>query len=425
MSDILKTRVGRSSIKVICYPYWYRIEEGRHIGYRKGKSGASWYARIRFSNGQYRQEQLGEADDVLKANGDDILTFDQAYVKAHLWYDELARRGVTCNVKQARTKPRLKLPAAPPYLVAHAVIEYLTWYKENRRSFRDVNRVCLKEILPVLGDIPLNELHTKDIRKWLDGMIERPVQVRVTPTRSPKFRPKQYDDETKRKRQCTANRQLGMLKAILNRAYEFGHVEDDLQWRRVKRYRNVEKCHTRFFTLEELRDIIAVSSPSLQKLVSGAALSGCRINELRTMSVGDFVESPARLIIRNSKNGKSRFVSLSHEGAVFFQGLASDRAAEDLMFLRDDGRPWNIARHHHVFQRACLNAGINPPVKFHALRHTYATQAVMAGIPLQIVAQQLGHSDTRMVERYYAHLAPSFIDEIVQRMMPRMLVTDP
>ena len=38
----------------------------------------------------------------------------------------------------------------------------------------------------------------------------------------------------------------------------------------------------------------------------------------------------------------------------------------------------------------------------------------MAGLPLMVAAQVLGHSDTRMVERHYSHLAPSFVRDAVR-----------
>lgn len=36
------------------------------------------------------------------------------------------------------------------------------------------------------------------------------------------------------------------------------------------------------------------------------------------------------------------------------------------------------------------------PLTFHQLRHTYASRLVMRGVPLTVVARQLGHKDTRM-----------------------------
>ncbi len=47
------------------------------------------------------------------------------------------------------------------------------------------------------------------------------------------------------------------------------------------------------------------------------------------------------------------------------------------------------------------------------LRHTYASCLAMRGVPLAVIAVQLGHADTRMVEKYYGHLAPSYIADTV------------
>jgi hypothetical protein len=43
----------------------------------------------------------------------------------------------------------------------------------------------------------------------------------------------------------------------------------------------------------------------------------------------------------------------------------------------------------------------------------------MAGMPLMVVARNLGHADTRMVERHYGHLAPSFIADAIRASAPR------
>ena len=55
---------------------------------------------------------------------------------------------------------------------------------------------------------------------------------------------------------------------------------------------------------------------------------------------------------------------------------------------------------------ACKRAKINPPAGFQQLRHTWAAHAVMNGIPLPVVAGNLGHSGTAMVEKHYGQLAP-------------------
>ena len=64
-------------------------------------------------------------------------------------------------------------------------------------------------------------------------------------------------------------------------------------------------------------------------------------------------------------------------------------------------------------------AKIDPPINFHGLRHTWASHAVMNGVPLMVVAKNLGHTDTRMVEKHYGHLAPSFVADAIRAGAPR------
>jgi integrase len=68
---------------------------------------------------------------------------------------------------------------------------------------------------------------------------------------------------------------------------------------------------------------------------------------------------------------------------------------------------------------ACRRAKITPPINFHGLRHSWASLAVMGGVPLMVVARNLGHSDTRMVEKHYGHLAPSYIADAIRAGGPR------
>jgi integrase len=68
---------------------------------------------------------------------------------------------------------------------------------------------------------------------------------------------------------------------------------------------------------------------------------------------------------------------------------------------------------------AVERAKISPAISFHGLRHTWASLATMAGVPLLVVAKNLGHTDTRMVEKHYGHLAPSYIADAIRAGAPR------
>jgi integrase len=68
---------------------------------------------------------------------------------------------------------------------------------------------------------------------------------------------------------------------------------------------------------------------------------------------------------------------------------------------------------------ACERAKIKPAISFHCLRHSWASLAIMNGVPPLVVAKNLGHADGRMVEKHYGRLAPSYIAEVIRAGAPR------
>ncbi len=89
------------------------------------------------------------------------------------------------------------------------------------------------------------------------------------------------------------------------------------------------------------------------------------------------------------------------------------------MLVRADGEPWGRAQQSPLMAAACERAKISPAIGFHGLRHSWASLAVMAGVPLLVVAKNLGHRDTRMVEMHYSHLAPSYVADAIRAGAPR------
>jgi len=61
---------------------------------------------------------------------------------------------------------------------------------------------------------------------------------------------------------------------------------------------------------------------------------------------------------------------------------------------------------------------------FHGFRHTYCSLALMGGVPMAVVAQNVGHASTRMLEKHYAHLAPSHSRAAIHAGVPRFAVDD-
>jgi integrase len=66
-----------------------------------------------------------------------------------------------------------------------------------------------------------------------------------------------------------------------------------------------------------------------------------------------------------------------------------------------------------VSRRFCLlreRAGL-PAIRFHDLRHTYATLALQAGVPVKVVSERLGHKTTGITENLYLHVTPQMAED--------------
>jgi integrase len=134
--------------------------------------------------------------------------------------------------------------------------------------------------------------------------------------------------------------------------------------------------------------------------------------------VKDFASE--KLAIRQSKTGKPRHVRLTDEGTAFFAQLTAGRRHEEYLLMNKRlGREWRKSEQDKPMRTACAAAGISPPVGIHQMRHTWASLSVMNGVPLLVVAANLGHCDTRMVEKHYGHLSDKYKDEAIRKGAPR------
>lgn len=81
--------------------------------------------------------------------------------------------------------------------------------------------------------------------------------------------------------------------------------------------------------------------------------------------------------------------------------------AGDLVFSTISGNPKHRSNVTHYFQSACDEAGVSR-IRFHDLRHTYASHFIMNGESIFVLKEILGHSDIKTTQRY-AHLSKSFL----------------
>ena len=80
------------------------------------------------------------------------------------------------------------------------------------------------------------------------------------------------------------------------------------------------------------------------------------------------------------------------------------------MFTYPDGRPLRPDYISERFLTLSARLGL-PRIRFHDLRHTHATIALQAGVPVHVVAQRLGHSNPTMTLSTYAHVIPAALTD--------------
>ena len=382
----LETRQARTRLKLRHEPYWRQIHHGLFVGYRKGAKGGAWVVR-KLQDGRYRKRKLGIADDRQDANDQDVLSYKQAHLKA-----------IAFAQKQTDAEHGLD------YTVAQAMRDYLVWHRVNSRNHENTDSVIRANILPRLGRFRLEDLTTAILRRWHTKRAEIDSD----------------DPERRRRRKATANRNLSVLKAALNHAWENGNADNAEIWRRVRPFKGVEAATVRYLTEAEARCLLGACAPDFRRLVRGALLTGCRYGELTRLVASDFEREAGVITIRLSKAGKVRHVPLNTEGRLFFTRITSGMQREQIVFTKANGIEWRSAEQARPMRRACQVAGIDPPVSFHILRHTYGSFLAKRAVSLQVIAKLLGHSDTRMTEKHYAHLQPDYVAQMVRENLPQL-----
>ena len=407
----LETRAARGRLPIGDARHWVLIGEGLSLGYRKGAKARRWYARFTDPEGVERKPVLGTADDFLDPDGERVLSYFQAQDKAR-----------AALAEALAPKPEPAEPEAA-YTVGDALSDYLDWLDLHRaRTTAHESRIMsAAHIGPTLGAIPLADLTTPKVRDWLAALARAPARRRRKAGALPPKPAKAtgpVDPETLRRRKATANRVFSLLRAALNHAWSNGKAPSADAWKRVKPFDRTDKPRVRYLSVEEIRKLTNAAEADFRPLIRAAVLTGARYAELRGVRAGDFHLEAQTLRIAEPKSGRVRYVPLTAEGVALFEELTAGRAADAPVFVRADGKPWEQDWQIRPMREASEAAGIVPAVHFHLLRHAYGSLLARAGTPLQVIAAALGHGDTRMTARHYAHLQPDFVAQTVRANLP-------
>ena len=366
--NLTDTRIGKLKARDVEYTVWDTRLAG--FGARIRPSGRKSYVYHRHAEGRSRKFTLGPValGSVNEARRECLEVWDRMHS------GELAN-GV----------PETQAPLFRDFIEG-------SWrkvcYERCKPSTKTSKDWALKnQLLPVFGAMPLDRIDRTGVIRWFEGYSATAPGG--------------------------ANSALLVLRQIMNHAIARGHIETN-PTRSVKR--NPRPKLTRFLSRDEIGRLHEVldryeakrpSSKAQADIIRLLLLTGCRKSEilnLRWREVGNDM-----LELEDSKTGP-RQVLLSPDARAVIE--RQPRSGSPWVFPS----PLNPVRPRtelDLWKRLRKLAGLEG-VRIHDLRHTFASQAAMQGIPLPVVARLLGHAQVQMTLRY-AHVSDRDVEAAAER----------
>ena len=385
----LESPTARAKLGISYTPYWRAIDPGLHLGYRRGKNGGQWLSRWYRGDRKYHSEIIGVADDRQPADGVIAFNFTQAQKK----------------VRENYAKASSPTPAAGPLTVRQACERYVEFLRAERKTADDAEQRLKKHVLPTLGHKTVAALTREEVEAVKRAMVKRDPE----------------DPEIERRAKSSANRTFTSLKAALNRAFDdvANKIQTDNAWRRVKAYENVDGARGCFLDPAQSRRLINVSAGAFRNFVTSALLTGaCPPHELAPLRVRDFHAQAGTLTVPEGKTG-NRAVVLTDEAIEFFKGLTAGREPDALLLPKDDGTAWKKGHHIRPMRDAVKRAKLPADCTAYSLRHTHASQALLNGMNIKLLADNLGTS-VAMIEKHYGKFLAASRRQLVEASGPKL-----
>jgi site-specific recombinase XerD len=131
--------------------------------------------------------------------------------------------------------------------------------------------------------------------------------------------------------------------------------------------------------------------------------TGMRICELLSTRIQDInLRERKILIFESAKNRIGRVVYLSEDARVALRKWIKIRNQKtDYLFYGHGGRPLSYEAARSVFKKYSDKAGLSQKgYTLHCLRHTFASELLSAGMPLESLQYLMGHSSIVVTRRY-------------------------
>ncbi len=299
------------------------------------------------------------------------------------------------DIVNAARVGRLILPAAEadmpegPRPLAFETFAW-EWFETYAKPNNKPSEVVGKEstlrvhLIPFFGNLDLREFTARDVERY---------KVEKIKTLSPK----------------TVNNHLAVLKKLFNSALDWDLLDRN-PIARVKKLREAES-EWHFLSREDSERFLASLDGRWRPLFATLLWTGLRLGEALALRREDILWDQEKIVVRRSvfrgqfgtpKSGKPREVPMNSRLKAVLKAAAHDRS--ELVFCTPQGGLLDPANVKRPFFAALKRAGL-PRIRIHDLRHSFASQLAIAGVPIKVIQELLGHQSMTMTLRY-AHLLP-------------------
>ncbi|MGE0403079.1 MAG: tyrosine-type recombinase/integrase [Kofleriaceae bacterium] len=275
-----------------------------------------------------------------------------------------------------------------------AVKEWLDSLAANKSRSHKAYEIRMNlYILPALGDVPIARMTKPQVLRWRDTQAS---QFSVS----------------------TVNGSLTCLSSA------FSYFVDQ-QWLDVNPCHGVERAKTRrvyewIKTRPEITKLLIECPKGIREMCTLALSTGMRLDELIHLQWDD-IDLPNRLITVHrgrqgtTKSGEPRYIPILDTLLPFLRSLQLHRGGAVLVFPGAKGKVRSKPGVRVPFKQAARRAGLPPKLRFHDLRHTFASHWVLDGGDIFRLSKILGHSSVVITQKTYAHLVPEMWEQDYHR----------
>lgn len=251
---------------------------------------------------------------------------------------------------------------------------YLDDYaKSNKLSWRcDKSRLDVS-LIPIFGVYRLKDITALQIEKYRAKRLEAGIS------------------------KTTVNRELALLKRMFNLAIDWGYTQVN-PVRKVRFFSEKESLKERILTKEEEARLLGFCQGQLKSIVLVALNTGMRLGEILGLRWDQIDFGRGQIRVERTKSGSDRLVPINAVLQAEFLGLKAGNGHSGFVFGNPlTGKPVTTVK--HSFTTACRRAIITG-LRFHDLRHTFASRLVEGGVDIITIKELLGHSSVTITERY-------------------------